>query len=118
MKVHHFSLGQLGILCCICLSVLCAYHSLPERKMKSSKLCCNHAFYREKFQLYCLILQVQTIEENGGQTTLNGKRRRTPGGVLWNVLRSRYEEDYKAIMAAGKDFEVGLWLGILFGSTI
>eukprot|EP00250_Pteridium_aquilinum_P033215 c5329_g1_i1 orf=257-1210(-) len=52
-----------------------------------------------------LVHEVETIEKNGGQMTADGRRRRTPGGVLWNVLRSRYEENYKAIMAAGKDFE-------------
>ncbi|KAH7430738.1 hypothetical protein KP509_08G012200 [Ceratopteris richardii] len=56
--------------------------------------------------IHNLIQEVKTIEQNGGQMIADGGRRRTPGGVLWNVLRSRYAEDYKAIMAAGRDHEL------------
>lgn len=52
-----------------------------------------------------LLLEVKAIEANGGQMILNGNRRRTPGGVLWNIVRSRYAQDYKAIMSAGKIHE-------------
>ncbi|MCO5615009.1 hypothetical protein L7F22_069297 [Adiantum nelumboides] len=52
-----------------------------------------------------LVREVETIEANGGQMIASGKRRRTPGGVLWNILRARYEEDFKAIMTAGKTVE-------------
>ena len=51
-------------------------------------------------------MQVDTIEAHGGQMTVNGRRRRTPGGVLWNVLRARYKEEYKAVMASAKDIQV------------
>ncbi|KAI5059384.1 hypothetical protein GOP47_0025703 [Adiantum capillus-veneris] len=52
-----------------------------------------------------LVNEVETIEANGGQMIASGKRRRTPGGVLWNILKSRFEEDYKVIMAAGRTIE-------------
>ncbi|KAI5053914.1 hypothetical protein GOP47_0031193, partial [Adiantum capillus-veneris] len=45
---------------------------------------------------------VKTIQQTGGQMTRDGSRQRTPGGILWNILRSRYMEDYRAIMAAGR----------------
>lgn len=52
-----------------------------------------------------LLKQVDIIESRGGQLTADGKRRRTPGGILWNILKSREPEAYKEIMQKGKEFE-------------
>jgi phosphorylated adapter RNA export protein len=52
-----------------------------------------------------LVKQVDTIESRGGQMTADGKRRRTAGGILWNILKSREPEAYKEIMLKGKEFE-------------
>ncbi|KAH9303274.1 hypothetical protein KI387_014857, partial [Taxus chinensis] len=51
------------------------------------------------------VAEVFTIENRGGQMTADGKRRRTPGGILWNILKSREPEAYKEIMLKGKEFE-------------
>eukprot|EP00249_Psilotum_nudum_P007532 c20632_g1_i2 orf=229-717(+) len=38
--------------------------------------------------------------------TADGKRKRTAGGVLWNLMKSRLQSDvYKDIMNEGKEFE-------------
>lgn len=52
-----------------------------------------------------LVKQVDIIESRGGQMTADGKRRRTAGGILWNILKSREPEAYKEIMLKGKEFE-------------
>lgn len=52
-----------------------------------------------------LVKQVDVIESRGGQMTADGNRRRTPGGILWNILKSREPEAYKEIMQKGKEFE-------------
>ncbi|XP_057869973.2 uncharacterized protein LOC131076687 isoform X2 [Cryptomeria japonica] len=49
--------------------------------------------------------EVFTIESHGGQMTADGKRRRTPGGILWSILKSRDPEAYKEIMLKGKEIE-------------
>lgn len=50
-----------------------------------------------------LMNEVDVVERYGGQMTADGKRRRTPGGVLWNILRARVQpEVYKHIMHQGK----------------
>lgn len=51
-------------------------------------------------------LQAFTIECHGGQMTADGKRRRTPGGILWNILKLKEPEAFKEIMLKAKDFEV------------
>lgn len=38
--------------------------------------------------------------------TADGKRLRTGGGVLWNILKTREPKAYKEIMLKGKEFEV------------
>ncbi|CAM6096918.1 unnamed protein product [Calypogeia fissa] len=53
-----------------------------------------------------LIKEVEVIERCGGQMTIDGKRRRTPGGVMWNILRSRVQPAvYKAIMSQGNEVQ-------------
>ncbi|GLJ34443.1 hypothetical protein SUGI_0692640 [Cryptomeria japonica] len=49
--------------------------------------------------------EVIAIECRGGEMTADGKRRRTPGGILWNILKLQEPEAYKEIMLKGKDFE-------------
>ncbi|GBG82929.1 hypothetical protein CBR_g36456 [Chara braunii] len=47
-----------------------------------------------------LIKEVEAIEAAGGQMTAAGDRRRTPGGVMWNVLKGRMDPaEYKELMA-------------------
>ncbi|BBN15655.1 phosphorylated adapter RNA export protein [Marchantia polymorpha subsp. ruderalis] len=51
-----------------------------------------------------LVNEVNVIEKCGGQFTNDKKRRRTPGGVLWNILRGRVQpEVYKEIMSQGNE---------------
>ncbi|PKA50245.1 hypothetical protein AXF42_Ash017839 [Apostasia shenzhenica] len=48
---------------------------------------------------------VNAIQHCGGQRTADGKRYRTGGGILWNVLKTRDPKAYKEIMTKGKEFE-------------
>ncbi|XP_058068366.1 uncharacterized protein LOC131217452 [Magnolia sinica] len=52
-----------------------------------------------------LVKEVDTIQGFGGQLTTDGKRFRTGGGILWNILKTREPRAYKEIMARGKEFE-------------
>ncbi|XP_020588803.1 uncharacterized protein LOC110030430 [Phalaenopsis equestris] len=52
-----------------------------------------------------LVKEVDAIQHCGGQKTADGKRFRTGGGVLWNILKTREPKVYKEIMAKGKEFE-------------
>ncbi|KAK1267104.1 hypothetical protein QJS04_geneDACA002521 [Acorus gramineus] len=49
--------------------------------------------------------EVYTIQDCGGQMTSDGKRFRTGGGILWNILKMREPKAYKEIMAKGREFE-------------
>jgi PHAX RNA-binding domain len=49
---------------------------------------------------------VEAIGKCGGQMTADGKRMRTGGGILWNILKTREPKAYKEIMLKGKEFEV------------
>lgn len=46
------------------------------------------------------------IETCGGQVTADGTRKRTSGGVLWNIIKARQPEAYREIMKKTKEFEV------------
>lgn len=46
--------------------------------------------------------------------TADGKRSRTGGGVLWNILKAREPKAYKEIMAKGRELEVILYSCELF----
>ncbi|CAK9882311.1 unnamed protein product [Sphagnum jensenii] len=51
-----------------------------------------------------LVQEVDVIEKCGGQMTNDGSRRRTPGGVLWNILSNRVGPViYKEIMTRGNE---------------
>ncbi|KAF3324585.1 PHAX RNA-binding domain-containing protein [Carex littledalei] len=52
-----------------------------------------------------LVKEVEAIDKCGGQMTADGKRLRTGGGVLWNILKTREPKAYKEIMLKGKEFE-------------
>lgn len=50
--------------------------------------------------------QVNAIQACGGQMTANGRRLRTGGGLLWNIIKAREPKAYKEIMKKAKEFEV------------
>ncbi|KAJ0971385.1 hypothetical protein J5N97_019344 [Dioscorea zingiberensis] len=52
-----------------------------------------------------LVKEVEAVQTCGGQQTADGKRFRTGGGILWNILKTREPKAYKEIMAKGKEFE-------------
>ncbi len=62
---------------------------------------------------------MDVIEKCGGQMTNDGSRRRTPGGVLWNILSNRVGPViYKEIMTRGNERVVSfLSCGALFSCT-
>ncbi|XP_010924943.1 uncharacterized protein [Elaeis guineensis] len=52
-----------------------------------------------------LVKEVEAIQSCGGRKTVDGRRFRTGGGILWNILKTREPNVYKEIMAKGKAFE-------------
>ncbi|GAB4837125.1 hypothetical protein Ancab_002036 [Ancistrocladus abbreviatus] len=52
-----------------------------------------------------LVKEVDAIQVCGGQKTSDGRRFRTGGGILWNILKTRDPNAYKEIMKKGKEFE-------------
>lgn len=42
--------------------------------------------------------------------TANGRRLRTGGGLLWNIIKAREPKAYKEIMKKAREFEVCLEL--------
>ncbi|XP_065045407.1 uncharacterized protein LOC135677244 isoform X1 [Musa acuminata AAA Group] len=52
-----------------------------------------------------LQMQVDAIQHCGGQKTADGRRFRTGGGILWNILKTREPKAYKEIMSKGREFE-------------
>ncbi|XP_077210330.1 phosphorylated adapter RNA export-like protein [Tasmannia lanceolata] len=52
-----------------------------------------------------LIKEVDAIQHCGGQLTADGKRFRTSGGILFNILKVREPKVYSEIMARGREFE-------------
>ncbi|CAI5986349.1 unnamed protein product [Closterium sp. NIES-64] len=55
-----------------------------------------------------MVAEVDAVQRCGGQLTADGKRRRTPGGVFWNILRARVSADvYNEIMAEERELQVG-----------
>eukprot|EP00850_Spirogloea_muscicola_P016419 SM000133S26785 [mRNA] locus=s133:32408:34803:- [translate_table: standard] len=52
------------------------------------------------------VREVNAVEACGGQLTADGRARRTPGGVLWNIVRSHVDAaTYKRIMLADKLYQ-------------
>ncbi|KAK4853599.1 hypothetical protein QYF36_011415 [Acer negundo] len=52
-----------------------------------------------------LVKEVDAIQSCGGQMTADGKRSRTGGGILWNIIKSRAPGAYIEIMKKTKEFE-------------
>ncbi|XP_010466233.1 PREDICTED: phosphorylated adapter RNA export protein [Camelina sativa] len=52
-----------------------------------------------------LVNEVEAIETCGGQVTVDGSRKRTGGGVLWNIIKARQPAAYREIMKKTKEFE-------------
>ncbi|XP_050363523.1 uncharacterized protein LOC126782342 [Argentina anserina] len=52
-----------------------------------------------------LIKEVNAIQACGGQMTANGRRLKTGGGLLWNIIKARDPKAYKEIMKKAKEFE-------------
>lgn len=51
-----------------------------------------------------LLDEVQKVERDGGQMTSDGDRKRTPGGVFWNLLKQRLAaEEWEYIYAEEKE---------------
>lgn len=49
---------------------------------------------------------MEAIETCGGQETADGRRKRTSGGVLWNIIKARQPAAHREIMKKTKEFEV------------
>ncbi|OMP06359.1 hypothetical protein CCACVL1_01618 [Corchorus capsularis] len=52
-----------------------------------------------------LVREVDAIQSCGGQMTADGRRCRTGGGVLWNIIKAREPAAYREIMKKAKEFE-------------
>lgn len=52
-----------------------------------------------------IVKEVDAIQSCGGQQTADGKRFRTGGGVLWNIIKVREPNAYKEIMKKAREFE-------------
>ncbi|WOK98585.1 hypothetical protein Cni_G07297 [Canna indica] len=57
-----------------------------------------------------LVKEVDAIQKCGGQKTADGRRFRSGGGILWNILKTREPKAYKEIMAKAKEFEKQFWV--------
>uniref|UniRef100_A0A7N0V759 Phosphorylated adapter RNA export protein n=1 Tax=Kalanchoe fedtschenkoi TaxID=63787 RepID=A0A7N0V759_KALFE len=52
-----------------------------------------------------ILKEVDAIQACGGQMTVDGRRHRTGGGILWGILKAREPKAYKEIMKKSRDFE-------------
>ncbi|XP_058786082.1 uncharacterized protein LOC131660782 [Vicia villosa] len=52
-----------------------------------------------------IVKEVDAIQTCGGQKTADGRRFRTGGGILWNIIKVREPNAYKEIMKKAKEFE-------------
>ncbi|XP_022750109.1 uncharacterized protein LOC111299285 [Durio zibethinus] len=52
-----------------------------------------------------LVKEVDAIQSCGGQMTADGRRCRTGGGILWNIMKVQEPAAYREIMKKSKDFE-------------
>ncbi|GMI81409.1 hypothetical protein like AT3G20430 [Hibiscus trionum] len=52
-----------------------------------------------------LVKEVDAIQSCGGQMTADGRRCRTGGGILWNIIKAREPAAYREIMKKTKEFE-------------
>ncbi|CAI0476216.1 unnamed protein product [Linum tenue] len=58
---------------------------------------------------FMVLILVDAIQSCGGQMTADGKRSRTGGGILWNILKAREPAAYREIMKQAKAFEKQLF---------
>ena len=63
-------------------------------------------YWLETFIMNDENFQVDAVQACGGQMTANGKRLRTGGGLLWNIIKAREPKAYKEIMKKAREFEV------------
>jgi len=54
-------------------------------------------------RILALVEEALSIEQNGGMRTSDGKRRRTPGGVFFHLLRTAATADQRAQLFATDD---------------
>jgi len=80
------------------ISILSAHAKNYFSEMQVVPLC--------SYILFCSQMQVDAIQSCGGQTTVDGSRFRSGGGILWNILKTRDPKAYKQIMTKGREFEV------------
>ncbi|KAL0920802.1 hypothetical protein M5K25_009971 [Dendrobium thyrsiflorum] len=80
-------------------------NTCKQLKEKKSYLVWNAVGCLGVYAMMDLVKEVNTIQHCGGQKTADGKRFRTGGGILWNILKNREPNAYKEIMAKGKEFE-------------
>lgn len=52
-----------------------------------------------------LVKEVDAIQYCGGQMTVDRRRPRTGGGILWNILKTKEPMAYQEIMKKAKEFE-------------
>ncbi|KAK8513640.1 hypothetical protein V6N13_002371 [Hibiscus sabdariffa] len=52
-----------------------------------------------------LVREVDAVQSCGGQMTADGRRCRTGGGILWNIIKAREPAAYREIMKKTKEFE-------------
>lgn len=57
------------------------------------------------FALSDIIKEVDAIQACGGQKTADGRRFRSGGGILWNIIKVQEPKAYKEIMKRAKEFE-------------
>lgn len=56
--------------------------------------------------LAMLQMQVDAIQQCGGQKSADGQRFRMGGGILWSNLKTREPKAHNKIMAKEREFEV------------
>ncbi|GLT85508.1 hypothetical protein SLE2022_036970 [Rubroshorea leprosula] len=72
---------------------------------KKSYMVCTAAGSLGVSALSDLVGEVEAIQVCGGQTTADGRRNQTGGGILWNIIRAQEPVAYIEIMKKAKEFE-------------
>lgn len=74
----------------MCRSIKSACHALKEPKHQVMRRVFDQT--GEEF-VFTLIEQVEKVEEAGGQFVADGTRRRTKGGVFFNLLKAKISKE-------------------------
>uniref|UniRef100_A0A7N0V599 Phosphorylated adapter RNA export protein n=1 Tax=Kalanchoe fedtschenkoi TaxID=63787 RepID=A0A7N0V599_KALFE len=84
-----------------CLGVAALSDILKEKSF------CSYQFlgYLSYPGYFISFFNVDAIQACGGQMTVDGRRHRTGGGILWGILKAREPKAYKEIMKKSRDFE-------------